>query len=118
VARGSGQAPNDRTVKADLIDISAKTTVTTGRVTTTRRTRGDIEQAADRARAGAVPDGFGRQLRITAGPGSALYWSSAADVAAGLRAAGVTPTMLHGIRRIRVVTGFGTATLTPNQLRK
>jgi hypothetical protein len=118
LALGSWQDPNDQTVKADLIDISAKTTVTTGRVTTTRRTRGDIEQAADRARAGAVPDGFGRQLRIAAGPGSALYWSSAADVAAGLRAAGVTPTMLHGIRRIRVVTGFGTATLTPNQLRK
>ncbi|MEV0842751.1 hypothetical protein AB0I55_24830 [Actinocatenispora sera] len=118
LALGSWQDPDDRTVKADLIDISAKTTVTTGRVTTTRRTRGDIEQAADRARKGTMPAGFGRQLRIVAGPGSALYWSSASGVAAALRAAGVTPGMLHGIRHIRVVTGFGTATLTPNQLRK
>jgi hypothetical protein len=118
LALGSWQDPDDRTVKADLIDISAKTTVTTGRVTTTRRTRSDIEHAAERARKGSVPAGFGRALRIAAGPGSALYWSSTSDVAAGLRAAGVTPAMLHGIRRIRVVTGVGTATLTPKQLRK
>ncbi|WP_203964077.1 hypothetical protein [Actinocatenispora thailandica] len=118
LALGSWTDPDGTIVKADLIDVSAKATVTTGQVATTSRTRTDIEHAADRARKGAVPDGFGRQLRITASPRSALYWSSAKDVAAGLRAAGLTPAMLHGIRRIRVVTGFGTATLTPNQLHK
>jgi hypothetical protein len=117
LALGTWRDSDGKAFEADLIDRSKKVAVTAVALTRTGVSSA-IRDAARKANDSAVPAGYGRELRVEANPRSALYWVSPHDAAAALRTAGVTPAMLHGIRRVQVVTGFGTATLTPNQLSK